>query len=142
MIKYPQEEMRVVINDYRHIYDEFEKLATLLNITDWVKRDMYDFNLKHGKIDQLCYHPTTGVQIAVVRTDCGMVCLISRDGLTEEPKKLVPAIIRDITKSVMYEVEWICPNCEADIYEDFDEEICKELYCPDCGYISFYEEKK
>jgi len=134
--------MRVVIKDYRYTYCEFEKLATLLNITDWVKRDIYDFNLKHGKITQLCYHPTTGKRIAVVRTDCGLVGVIGKDGLIEEPKVLKDAIVRSIEKSISYCVEWRCPNCEANIFEDFEEEICNELYCPDCGCESYYGEKK
>jgi len=142
MITCPQEEMRVVINDYRHIYDEFEKLATLLNILDWKKRDMYDFNLKHGRIDRICYHPTTGVKILVVRTDCGMVCIIGRDGITEEPKKLKSAIIRDVVKVVSYEVEWECPNCGGVFYDDFEDDLCGEFDCQCCGCLSFYEEKK
>ena len=134
--------MRVVINDYRCIYDEFQKLATLLNIFDWKKQDIYDFKLKHGKITQLCYHPITGARIAIVRTDCGMVGMIREEGLIEEPKVLKDAIIIDVDKSVSYRVEWRCPNCKEDFYDDFEDEICKELYCTQCGCESYYKEKK
>lgn len=138
--------MRVVIKDHRHIYDEFEDLAKLLNLMDWEKRDCYDFNLKHGEITQLCFHPTTGNRIAVVRTDCGMVGFVNKDGLIVEPKELKPAIIIDIEKITTYCVEWECPSCGAHDFDDieddgFDDESCFELHCCRCGYDSYYKEK-